>query len=45
MSWWVVNQHRTGRRKDTVTNIEQTGEFVYNMATYDLRQAMNVKCR
>jgi len=36
------NQHRTGRRKDTVTNIEQTGEFVYNMATYDLRQAMNI---
>ena len=34
-------QHRTGRRKDTVTNIEQTGEFVYNMATYDLRLAMN----
>jgi flavin reductase (DIM6/NTAB) family NADH-FMN oxidoreductase RutF len=34
-------QHRTGRRKDTVTNIEQTGEFVYNMATYDLRLEMN----
>jgi flavin reductase (DIM6/NTAB) family NADH-FMN oxidoreductase RutF len=34
-------QHRTGRRKDTVVNIEQTGEFVYNMATYDLRLAMN----
>jgi flavin reductase (DIM6/NTAB) family NADH-FMN oxidoreductase RutF len=34
-------QHRTGRRKDTVVNIEQTGEFVYNMATYDLRMAMN----
>jgi len=33
--------HRTGRRKDTVTNIEETGEFVYNMATYDLRLAMN----
>jgi len=33
--------HRTGGRKDTVTNIEQTGEFVYNMATYDLRMAMN----
>jgi flavin reductase (DIM6/NTAB) family NADH-FMN oxidoreductase RutF len=34
-------RHRTGRRKDTVTNIEETGEFVYNMATYDLRLAMN----
>lgn len=29
-------------RKDTVTNIEQTGEFVYNMATYDLREAVNL---
>jgi flavin reductase (DIM6/NTAB) family NADH-FMN oxidoreductase RutF len=36
------NQQRTGRRKDTVVNIEETGEFVYNMATYDLRMAMNV---
>ncbi len=35
-------QHREGRRKDTVVNIEQTGEFVFNMATYDLRQAMNI---
>jgi len=35
-------QHRTGRRKDTVANIEETGEFVYNMATYDLRTAMNI---
>jgi flavin reductase (DIM6/NTAB) family NADH-FMN oxidoreductase RutF len=34
-------QYRTGRRKDTVTNIERTGEFVYNMATYDLRMEMN----
>ncbi len=30
-----------GRRKDTVVNIEETGEFVYNMATYDLREAVN----
>jgi len=35
------NQNRQGRRKDTVVNIEQTGEFVYNMATFDLRTAMN----
>jgi flavin reductase (DIM6/NTAB) family NADH-FMN oxidoreductase RutF len=34
-------QNRTGKRKDTVVNIEQTGEFVYNMATYDLRMEMN----
>jgi flavin reductase (DIM6/NTAB) family NADH-FMN oxidoreductase RutF len=34
-------QNNLGKRKDTVVNIEQTGEFVYNMATYDLRMAMN----
>jgi flavin reductase (DIM6/NTAB) family NADH-FMN oxidoreductase RutF len=35
------NQYDTGKRKDTVVNIEQTGEFVCNMVTYDLRTAMN----
>jgi flavin reductase (DIM6/NTAB) family NADH-FMN oxidoreductase RutF len=33
-------QQRSGKRKDTVVNIEQTGEFVCNMATYDLRAAV-----
>ncbi len=28
-------------RKDSVSFIEETREFVWNMATYDLRQAMN----
>ena len=28
-------------RKDSVTNIEATGEFVCNLATWDLREAMN----
>ncbi len=36
-----ANQNTVGRRKDTVVNVEQTGEFVYNMATYDLRDAVN----
>lgn len=36
-----ANQTTRGLRKDTVNNIEQTGEFVYNMATYDLREAVN----
>ncbi len=36
-----ANQNTVGRRKDTVVNIEQTGEFVYNMATYALRDAVN----
>ncbi len=30
------------RLKDTVRNIEQTGEFVFNMATFDLRDAVNI---
>jgi flavin reductase (DIM6/NTAB) family NADH-FMN oxidoreductase RutF len=29
-----------GRRKDSVTNAEETGEFVFNMATYALREAV-----
>lgn len=28
-------------RKDSVANVEATGEFVWNMATYALRDAMN----
>jgi flavin reductase (DIM6/NTAB) family NADH-FMN oxidoreductase RutF len=30
-----------GSRKDTVANVEATGEFVYNMATWDQRAQMN----
>jgi flavin reductase (DIM6/NTAB) family NADH-FMN oxidoreductase RutF len=37
-----ANQKTTGIRKDTVNNAEQTSEFVYNMATYALREAMNL---
>lgn len=33
--------HADSAHKDTVLNIEQTGEFVYNMATWDQREAMN----
>ena len=36
-----AGQSTLGGRKDTVANIEATGEFVYNMATYDLRDAVN----
>jgi flavin reductase (DIM6/NTAB) family NADH-FMN oxidoreductase RutF len=32
----------TGRRKDSVRNAVDTGEFVVNMATYELREAINV---
>ena len=32
----------TGRRKDSVRNAVDTGEFVVNMATYELREAINI---
>jgi flavin reductase (DIM6/NTAB) family NADH-FMN oxidoreductase RutF len=38
---FAANQRTDGRRKDSVANAEQSGEFVYNMVTYDLREAMN----
>ena len=31
-------------RKDTLRNIEETGEFVWNLATRDLAEAMNLSC-
>lgn len=31
-----------GHRKDSVANAEATGEFVWNMATWDLRNAVNL---
>jgi flavin reductase (DIM6/NTAB) family NADH-FMN oxidoreductase RutF len=30
------------RRKDSTVNAENTGEFVWNMATYDLREQVNI---
>lgn len=38
---FAANQNTLGKKKDTTVNAEQTGEFVYNMATWDLRDAMN----
>ena len=37
----AANQNLFGDRKNTVKNIERTGEFVYNMVSYDLKDAMN----
>jgi flavin reductase (DIM6/NTAB) family NADH-FMN oxidoreductase RutF len=37
-----INRGRPQARKDTTVNIEMTGEFVHNMVTYDLREAMNI---
>ena len=36
-----ANQYPDGRRKDTVLNAEKTGWFVWNMATYALREEVN----
>lgn len=36
-----ANQTTDGRRKDSVVNAEATGEFVWNMATWELREAVN----
>jgi flavin reductase (DIM6/NTAB) family NADH-FMN oxidoreductase RutF len=35
----------SGRRKDSAKNAADTGEFVVNMATYDLREAVNITSR
>jgi flavin reductase (DIM6/NTAB) family NADH-FMN oxidoreductase RutF len=42
MVMFASNQTPDGKRKDTVTNAEQTGYFVWNMATWDLREAVNI---
>ncbi|KAF2218596.1 hypothetical protein BDZ85DRAFT_80013 [Elsinoe ampelina] len=36
------NQNTDGTRKDTVVNVETTGRFVWNLATWDLREAVNI---
>jgi flavin reductase (DIM6/NTAB) family NADH-FMN oxidoreductase RutF len=38
---FAATQSLRGGRKDTVRNIEETGWFVWNMATWDLRDAVN----
>jgi len=37
-----VGRHRDGRKKDTLRNVEATKEFVINIVTEDLAEAMNV---
>ena len=39
---FAANQLSNGERKHTVSNAEKTGWFVWNMATYDLRDAVNL---
>ncbi len=38
---YASNGHQPHGAKDTVTNIEATGDFVVNVATWHLRDAMN----
>lgn len=40
-----ANQTITGVRKDTVINAEQTGHFVWNLATWELRDAVNISAQ
>ncbi len=42
MVMFAANQMSDGTRKHTVVNAEETGWFVWNMATYDLREAVNI---
>lgn len=42
MVMFAANPYSDGRRKHTVINAEDTGWFVWNMATYALREAVNI---
>lgn len=42
MVMFAANQYSSGKRKHTVINAEETGWFVWNMATYELREAVNL---
>lgn len=37
-----ANQTPSAGRKDTVANVEATGRFAWNLATWDLREAVNI---
>jgi flavin reductase (DIM6/NTAB) family NADH-FMN oxidoreductase RutF len=39
---FAANQTDANLRKDTTRNVETTGSFVWNMATWDLRHAVNI---
>lgn len=42
MVMFAANQLSSGHKKHTVLNAERTGWFVWNMASYDLRNAVNI---
>jgi flavin reductase (DIM6/NTAB) family NADH-FMN oxidoreductase RutF len=39
---FAANQTATDTHKDTTVNVESTGVFCWNLATYDLRDAVNI---
>lgn len=45
MVMFAANQSVLGGKKDTVRNAEETGWFVWNMATWGLREAVNLSSR
>lgn len=45
MVMFSSNQTTDGRRKDSVINAEQTGVFIWNMATYELREQVNLSAQ
>lgn len=40
-----ANQTPSNRRKDKVVNAEATGRFAWNLATWDLREAVNATAK
>jgi flavin reductase (DIM6/NTAB) family NADH-FMN oxidoreductase RutF len=42
MVMFAANPYSDGRRKHSVVNAEETGWFVWNMATFALREAVNI---
>lgn len=45
MVMFSANLDQDSQRKHSVDNAEQTGQFVWNMATYDLREAVNLSAQ
>lgn len=45
MVMFAANHYPDGKRKDSAINAEQTGWFVWNMATSDLKDAMNISAK
>jgi len=42
---FAANQTGSASRKDTVRNVEATGKFVWNLATWELREKVNISAQ